>query len=281
MTTDFWAPAPDCWRGDTLAILFGGKSIIPQPLHLLRGRCRVVAINRAYQLAPWADMLYGADAAEFWVWCGGEKRLLPGEPDALDFAGDKVTLWSPELDERQRAHLAWCREQGIKVMRHRGDGWHTGLELEQGWVRGNNSGAQVLSSWVPQTGIAKVLLIGLDMIRNDTQDQHWHRAWPRREPHYESRGGERRHPAVIRLNGRDVEIGWYEKPETARAVADWYADHIANGCRPQPQRRQQGMIPRYATYAAMLEQRGVDVVNCNPESAVRCFRFGRLEDELP
>jgi curved DNA-binding protein CbpA len=125
------------------------------------------------------------------------------------------------------------------------------------------------------------ILLGLDMIRNDTADQHWHRAWPRREPHYESRGGARQHPAEIVVNGRPVEIGWYEKPESARAVADWYAEHIANGCRPQPQRHQQGMIPRYATYAAMLEERDVDVVNCNPDSAVRVFRFGRLEDELP
>lgn len=40
--------------------------------------------------------------------------------------------------------------------------------------------------------------------------------------------------------------------------------------------------PRWASYfpalAVQARDRGVDVVNCNPESAIRCFRFGSWED---
>lgn len=57
------------WDGDTALVIGGGPSVsrlgqdklIPK----CRGRMKVIAVNRAYRLAPWADMLYGADA-DFW-----------------------------------------------------------------------------------------------------------------------------------------------------------------------------------------------------------------------
>ena len=39
-------------------------------------------------------------------------------------------------------------------------------------------------------------------------------------------------------------------------------------------------VQRFAALAPLLAARGVDVVNCTPGSALRCFRFADLKDEL-
>ena len=39
-------------------------------------------------------------------------------------------------------------------------------------------------------------------------------------------------------------------------------------------------LKRFDTLAPVLADRGVDVVNCTPHSALRCFRMGDLETEL-
>lgn len=39
-------------------------------------------------------------------------------------------------------------------------------------------------------------------------------------------------------------------------------------------------LRRFATIAEPLKKRGVDVVNCTPGSALECFRFGDLAQEL-
>jgi hypothetical protein len=44
---------------------------------------------------------------------------------------------------------------------------------------------------------------------------------------------------------------------------------------------QRAFIPQFEKLAPILAGMGVDVVNCNPNSALKCFRFGNLEDELP
>lgn len=57
------------WTGETVLIIGGGPSFKRLGHHKMlsevRKRMKVVAVNRAHRLAPWADLLYGADP-EFW-----------------------------------------------------------------------------------------------------------------------------------------------------------------------------------------------------------------------
>lgn len=55
---------PD-WSGAACAILACGPSLDQREVDLLNGRVKIIAINRAYELAPFADVLYGCDR-RFW-----------------------------------------------------------------------------------------------------------------------------------------------------------------------------------------------------------------------
>lgn len=59
----------------------------------------------------------------------------------------------------------------------------------------------------------------------------------------------------------------------------WHGRH-PHGLRETQPEHYEIFISRFATIAEPLRVRGVDVVNCNPKSSLRCFRFGNLEEEL-
>jgi hypothetical protein len=74
------------WPGETVAVLGGGPSLVPEQVESLRGRCRAIAINRAFEIAPWADLLFGHDH-QFWA----------SYPAAFSFAGAKAMCQPPGL----------------------------------------------------------------------------------------------------------------------------------------------------------------------------------------
>jgi len=58
------------WQGMPIVLLAGGKSLTLEQVELVRqaheaGKVKVIAINRSFELAPWADMLYAHDK---WFW---------------------------------------------------------------------------------------------------------------------------------------------------------------------------------------------------------------------
>ena len=57
---EVWA-VPPIWRGATVVCLGGGPSLTAADAAQCRGRARVIAINDAYRLVPWADLLYFCD----------------------------------------------------------------------------------------------------------------------------------------------------------------------------------------------------------------------------
>jgi hypothetical protein len=55
------------WEGKTVVCIAGGPSLTKEQLELVRAArerdaVRVIVINDAYLIAPWADVLYFADA---------------------------------------------------------------------------------------------------------------------------------------------------------------------------------------------------------------------------
>ena len=128
-----------------MVCLGGGPSLAAADVAHCRGRARVIAVNDAYRLAPWADVLYACDA-KWWRWHDG----------APDFRGLKVTLERPEYP-------------GLKRLRQ---GARRGFDPDPGVLAtGRNGGYQAIHLSV-HLGAKRVLLLGYDM-RIVAGRTHW------------------------------------------------------------------------------------------------------------
>ena len=147
----FWA-APPIWRGETVCILGGGKSLCREDVESLQGRCRVLAINDAYLLAPFADCLYFCDSR----WHGWHKD----KPEFQAFAGLKVTLDNEALPAHSLHNMGT-----------------DGLQLcPYGLATGRNGGIQAINL-AYHFAVSRILLLGYDM-----QAGHWHDGHPQPTP---------------------------------------------------------------------------------------------------
>ncbi len=152
---------PRLWPGATFACLGGGPSLSLEQVEALRRRVRVIAINDAWRLAPWAEVLYACDG-RWW-------RKHGGVPS---FAGLKVTL------SNSAAQVAAWPE--IEVLENTGT---EGLETQPHGLRtGRNGGYQAINLAV-HLGARRILLLGYDMKPAADGRTHWfgdHQDWPTR-----------------------------------------------------------------------------------------------------
>jgi len=148
-----WFPK---WHGETVAIIGSGPSAKKAGVELLQRRAKVIAINESWQLAPWADVLYGCDG-KWWNWRSGVPAFkglkVSSDPIACDLYKDIKRICIPNVRSND-------------------------LVMEPlGYVgAGGNSGFQGLNLAV-QFGGKRILLVGYDM-RVDL-GEHWH---PRHYP---------------------------------------------------------------------------------------------------
>lgn len=140
---------PD-WRGQACAIVASGPSAKAAGVEKLKGRTRVLAIKRSWELAPFADAIYGCDGA-WW-------RSVNGLPE---FDGFKAAFEPRACDEYHLAH--------VQIPEIRSDGLAFGDTGKVG--AGGNSGFQALNL-VAQWGASKVLLVGFDC--DDRGGVHWY-----------------------------------------------------------------------------------------------------------
>ena len=149
-----WCALP-LWRGQT-AVLLGGGTQDPEVVDSIRGKAHVIAINDAYKLAPWADILYGCDA-KWWNWTKPE------------FSGQKVALkWNAMKGEYFPGYDS-ISHSGIFAMGATG---LEGLELAPVGLRtGANSGYQAINLAV-HMGATRILLLGYDMQPTEN-GSHW------------------------------------------------------------------------------------------------------------
>lgn len=123
------------WRGDTVAVIATGQSLTQDQVDRAKG-LRVIVVNDAFRLAPWADMLYAADA-----------RWWQHNPDALAFTGKKLCA---------QPH----RPEGVFYIQSSGVG---GFDPDPARIRtGGNSGYQAIHVAIHQ-GATKIILLGFDM----------------------------------------------------------------------------------------------------------------------
>jgi hypothetical protein len=129
---------PRLYPQGTIVCVGGGPSLTAADVEFCRDRAAVVAINDAYRLAPWAAVLYAADA-KWW-------KHHEGAPS---FAGLKYSL--------QRDAAQW---PGVQVLQNTGE---AGIELDpRGLKTGRNGGFQAVNVAV-HLGAARIVLLGYDM----------------------------------------------------------------------------------------------------------------------
>ncbi len=134
---------PKDWPGETVVVIATGPSLTAEDVDYCRGKARVIAINDAYRLAPWADVLYATDA-KWWHWHHG----VP------EFTGPK---WSMN-------HGQWnihrARYPDVQLLRNTG-----ALSLEHdptGLRNGRNSGFAAINLAV-HYGVSKIIMLGYDL----------------------------------------------------------------------------------------------------------------------
>lgn len=149
---------PRLFPGQTVVCLGSGPSLTVEDVEACRGRAAVIAVNRTYQLAPWADVLYAAD----YMWWHA-MQWVP------EFHGLKVS--TEPFSDRRPADLCVLKCTGRR-----------GLELNPGAVRwGGNSGYQAINVAVHLVGphpTSKIVLLGYDMQPGPTGVHHWHPPHP-------------------------------------------------------------------------------------------------------
>lgn len=141
-----WLIPPGEWKGKTVAILAGGPSMSQAVSDQVRADgIPAIVVNTTFRLAPWADLLYGADAS-WWK----------NTPGAKEFAGLKVSC-EPVL--------------GILNLKNAGK---VGYSDDRGCVHTfGNSGAQAIQI-AAKGGASRILLYGFDM-----HGSHWHGEHPK------------------------------------------------------------------------------------------------------
>jgi hypothetical protein len=173
------------WKGRTAVILGGGASLTLEQFKQVEAaraadKIRVVAVNDAYLVAPWADAHYAADSHwHKWHTDGIAKPALAlgGAEVKLrwaEFRGQKCTI------QNSGANVT---DQAVHMLRNRDFPNHgMGLSLEPRYlVTGRNSGFQALNLAV-LAGASRIILLGFDGKPGDAGPDHFHGGHPRPTP---------------------------------------------------------------------------------------------------
>lgn len=149
---------PKLWPGSTIVCVGGGPSLCASDVQACGAAgLRVIVVNDAYRLAPWADVLYAADG-KWWDWHAG----VPS------FKGLKFSISS--MNPPARADVTVLENTGFD-----------GLELQPTGLRtGFNGGYQAVNLAV-HLGATRILLLGYDMGPYGAKT-HWFGDHPDREP---------------------------------------------------------------------------------------------------
>lgn len=158
-----WSP-PVEWAGETAFVIGGGPSLTPDDVNRLEGR-KVIAVNAAYRLAPWAQYLFFSDHHWF----------LPREKAVAGFAGTVVTTSRRSVEALSKIKL---------VARSKGRFPERGTPE----LRAGKSSGGMGVSLAYALGASRIVMLGFDMRTVDGKS-HWHEEYFHRpadsfEPYY-------------------------------------------------------------------------------------------------
>jgi hypothetical protein len=144
-------PVPRLWPGETFVCLGSGPSLTQADVDACRGRARVIAIKNTVEMAPWADVLYGAGSD------AGGNTWWSREGASLQFDGLRYTL---DPQARNYASVLTLGPEG-------------GLTSDPGQLaHGHHSGYQAINLAI-HLGAARVVLLGYDMQQTDGKDHYF------------------------------------------------------------------------------------------------------------
>ena len=150
------------WTGCAAVLIGGGPSLTLEQVEKVRAAhaarlVRVIAINDAYRLAPFAEVCYFADA-QWWNW-------HKDKPEFRDFAGQKCSIADS---------IAGIGDAAVHIMANAaGRGHSVGLSLDPTRiVTGRHSGYQALNLAI-LAGARTVILLGFDAREPTTGPTHW------------------------------------------------------------------------------------------------------------
>jgi|TARA_Y100000310_G_scaffold335800_2_gene418738 hypothetical protein len=147
-----WPPVPQLWKGETVCILGSGPSAKAADADYVHGKARLIVVNNAFRLAPWADLLYACD----FNWWQEYKNPRDGGLSWVDFEGLLVSQDARAVD-------------ALRVPSED----KPGLSLDPLRIhQGANGGYQALNLAV-LLGASRVLLLGFDM-----KGAHFHQDHP-------------------------------------------------------------------------------------------------------
>jgi hypothetical protein len=168
------------WKGRTVAILGGGPSLTMDQVETVRmanmaGLLQCIAVNDSYLAAPWADLLYAADAKwHEWHRQGIAKPALGLNAAQVallfkSFAGQKCSI----ATQQNR-----ITDEATHVLKNKNGNKHgSGISLDPQYiVTGRQSGYQALNVAI-LAGASNVLLLGFDGKVLDGRT-HWHGGHP-------------------------------------------------------------------------------------------------------
>lgn len=140
---NFWS-VPRLWPGATVAIFGGGPSITAAQVDACRG-LPSIAVNDAYLLAPWAQLLYFADE-RWWRW--HRER-----PEFQAFSGLKVSIEQAKFT---------VDAPDVLILRNLSDGDRNVISDDpSGVATGRASGYQAINI-AYLAGATKIVLLGFD-----------------------------------------------------------------------------------------------------------------------
>lgn len=146
-------PVEKCWPGETVVCMATGPSLCQADVDACRRRARVIAINDAHRLAPWADVLYSSDRA-WWPFYKG----VPG------FQGLRFSVGSFE----GKANTFQAHPE-IRVLTHTGT---QGLETDPSGLRTHHNSGGAAINLAVHFGATRIILLGYDMQGSHFFGQH-------------------------------------------------------------------------------------------------------------
>jgi hypothetical protein len=156
------------WAGQPCFIIGGGPSLIGFDFEHLRGRGRIIAINKAYLYAPFADVLFFMDFASFYT------PLKHNQ-----FGADALRAWDDFKGLRVFLNLRGRAVPDAYSIRSIG---RVGLptSLKGGLYHGNNSGFGAIGVAIC-AGADPIYLLGYDL-KHQGGVTHFHGGYGRRQP---------------------------------------------------------------------------------------------------
>jgi hypothetical protein len=150
------------WRGRRCFILGGGTSLQGFNFNLLRGE-KVIAVNRAYEFAPFADIMLSMDS-RYYQWITKGELGEDAKTKFLQFKGLKIFVDTMDFPYKEVITVTAIDRLGLS--------W----DLKKGIYHGNNSGYSALQLAIALKA-SPIYLLGFDFYHQGNR-AHFHSGYP-------------------------------------------------------------------------------------------------------